>query len=144
MMQKTETPGRGRRDGGKKPSIDSWFQNIASTSHFPNVLRDMFSEPKNINEAIVRTRLPDVNALNRALQFLAKIERYEMSKRYTDLVMRWLMGLTAIDGVARKEVLQGYVGILAPQLWPGQKATEPPTKKKWGLFRREEEQGKED
>jgi len=142
-MQRTETPGRGRRDGGKKPSIDSFFQGIASTSHFPNVLRDMFSEAKNINEAIVRTRLPDVNALNRALQFLAKIERYSMAKRYTDLVMRWLMGLTAIDGVARKEVLQGYVGILAPQLWPGQKATESPTKKKWGLFRREEEQDKE-
>jgi len=142
-MQKTVTPGRSRQDGGGKPSIDSWFQGIASQSHFPNVLRDMFSEAKNINEAIVRTRLPDVNALNRALQFLAKIERYEMSQRYIDLVMRWLMGLPAVDGVARKEVLQGYIGILAPQLWPGQRATEPPTKKRWGLFKRDEEESKE-
>lgn len=143
-MQRTGTPGRGGQGAGK-PSIDQWFQGIASTSHFPNVLRDLLTEGKGINDAIIRSRLPDVNALNRALQFLAKIERYEMSERYAQLIRRWLEGLPAIDGVARKEVLQGYVGILAPQLWPGQRATEPQAKKRWGFFRHDgEEQGKED
>jgi len=119
----------GQGGNGKEPSMQTWLQGIQSQSQMPNALRDFVHPGKGPKELLMRTVFRDRRDVNAAVLLLHKIYEFKMGDIYLDLVQMLLSGLPSIMGLSRKELLQGYTGMLAPALY-GYKPQSPKDKDK--------------
>ena len=104
-------------DNGRRQPLSKFLENIQSQSQFPNALRDFVHPGKDPKELLMRTVFSDMRAVNAAVLLLHKIDEFNMPQKYKDLVQNKLAGQTSLGGLARRELLQGLIGVLSPSLY---------------------------
>ena len=130
------------RKDGKKPSIDAWLGGLSSELEFPNAARDLIRGGKDIDEQMPKSVFRDQNQVNKLLQCLLKVKRYDMDEKYEAIFRRWMIASAAIDGRARKELLMCSAQVVAPSLYGVESRHD--RMKRVNPFRRKKKEGEDE
>lgn len=108
-----------KRDGKTQDAYGDFWGGFASGVDVPSVTRDIMHGGKDIDQQLAQSVFANNNELNRLLQFLIKVERYECDPRYAKIILRRAKGTAAIKGRGRMEALMAHSQVFAPSVYTG-------------------------
>jgi hypothetical protein len=92
------------------------LERIIGHQEMPNVIKTFVNPGDTVRAMLMRTRFRDENERNAVLAYHQQLQEFDMEEEIAGLV-DWLAGSVSVDGMARKEVLQGVTGFIVPGLY---------------------------
>ena len=114
-------PGSGAGPGGSGQSypVDNknFLDNMFAQQDFPNMLKQFVHPGKgDPKELLMRCYFKDERERNAAVLYYAKCEEFDLPIE-RGVLANWLAASVSVHGLARRELLMGATGIIAPTLY---------------------------
>jgi hypothetical protein len=111
-VQADKRRGNGHLSMTDPRTLESFF----NQQQFPNVLKEFVHPGKDPGELLMRCIFKDERERNAAVLYLAKCREFGLVKE-EQVLLHWLASTTAVRGIARRELLMAFSGIVAPSLY---------------------------
>ena len=130
MKGQTDSARHQHGGNGRPPGLQGWLDGLHQTAEFNNMAKELVHPGQDPLELMMRTCIPNEKKANALVLFYHKILKFKMSDSYIKLVLAWMASRTSIDGLARMQFLEAYVGVIAPQLHNKSPNTSTPNRAK--------------
>ena len=101
---------------GRPGGLQTWLDGLHQTAQFNNMAKELVHPGHDPLELMMRTCIQNEKKANALVLFYHKILKFKMNDSYIKLVLAWMASRTSIEGLARMQFLEAYVGVIAPQL----------------------------
>lgn len=115
----SQGPGAGPGGGGQGYPVDNknFLDNMFTQQDFPNMLKQFVHPGKgDPKELLMRCYFKDERERNAAVLYYAKCVEFDLPIEKAVLA-NWLAASVSVHGLARRELLMGATGIIAPGLY---------------------------
>jgi hypothetical protein len=92
------------------------LEGLMSQQQFPNMLKEFTHPGKDPKELLMRCNFKDERERNAAVLYFAKCVEFILPNEMAVLT-NWLASTVSVHGLARRELLMGCTGIIAPGLY---------------------------
>lgn len=137
-----EAGGANLGGNGQRYPVDNknFLDRTFSQQDFPNMLKQFVTPGKgDPKDLLMRCYFKDERERNAAVLYYAKCVEFGL-KEEMEVLANWLASTVSVRGMARRELLMGTTGIIAPTLYPG---AEGKKKRSWRDNDRDGKEGNE-